>query len=81
MLCFWCISDHIKLVLEEIEKHIGDFDGDEQLKLLLKNAAEVNKLSFSKLMMSLRTALSGLKVCTFDIKSQKCSTNLLIHVN
>jgi Anticodon binding domain len=48
-------------VLEELEKHKGDFDG-ENLKVLLKNVAESNKISFSKLMMSMRTALSGLKV-------------------
>jgi Anticodon binding domain len=29
---------------------------------MLKNVAESNKISFSKLMMSMRTALSGLTV-------------------
>jgi hypothetical protein len=48
-------------VLKELEKHRGDFDG-ENLKKCLKNVADMNKISFSKLMMSMRTALSGLKV-------------------
>lgn len=60
------VSDHIKLVLEELEKHQGDFDG-EHLKQLLKDVAELNKSSFSKLMMSMRTALSGLKVGPWKI--------------